>query len=128
MADKKPPKGSSSRTYHVLAGTGSIDTFKQAATVEASSAEQAVRLVAAEGGPGRYVAIPERSWTELTVRVETPAPRVIVEGVDDTPPQSLKVPEPDDDEPEHRTLDSEFTDREQEPSPSRAEQRRSVTT
>lgn len=121
MADSKP-KGSSSRTYHVLAGTGSLDTFKQTATVEASSAEQAVRLVAAEGGPGRYVAIPERSWTELTVRVETPAPRVIVEGVDDAPPQSLKAPAD-----EHRVVDSQFTDREREPVPSRAEIRRGAT-
>jgi len=123
MADSKP-KGSSSRTYHVLAGTGSLDTFKQTATVEASSAEQAVRLVAAEGGPGRYVAVPERSWTELTVRVETPAPRVIVEGIDDAPPQSLKAR---DDEDEHRVLDSQFSDKERETVPSRAEIRRGAT-
>lgn len=39
--------------------------------VEARSAEQAVRLAAAEIGAGQYVAVPARSWQPVTVKVET---------------------------------------------------------
>jgi hypothetical protein len=102
MADEK--KGSSSRNYHVLVRTD-IGGWERAATIDASSAEQAIRLTADEKGAGRYAATPVRYWTELIIRIENPPPPrpvIIVESVDDEPPQSLKAdPEPDDDDAEN---------------------------
>lgn len=80
MADKN------ARTYHVLKErtTAPVDEplhgdYLYIASLEASSAEQAIRLAASESGPGSYVAVPDRSWTLIRVRVETPAPRVILD-------------------------------------------------
>ncbi len=83
------------RTYHVLQQDHQYqDVFHQAASLEASSPAQAIRLVAIEKGTGRYVAVPESNWTEIGVRVEIPAPRVIFDTDEPTAavePQSLNA-------------------------------------
>jgi len=47
--------------------------------IDASSAEAAIRVFAEENGDGTYVAVPERSWTQRTVKVETKT-RVVLGG------------------------------------------------
>lgn len=83
-------KGSNSRNYKVLTYYG--DQFEsngwhEVAVIEASGAEQAVKLVAAEKGAGRYAAIPERSWSEMNIRVETPAPVLFIDKIEPAKPE-----------------------------------------
>lgn len=47
--------------------------------IDASSAEAAIRVFAEENGDGTYVAVPERSWTQRAVKVETKT-RVVLGG------------------------------------------------
>lgn len=56
-------------TFVVL--TGVDDSLSVAdGKVEAHSAEQAIRKVAETRGPGRYIAVPARSWRVRDVKVE----------------------------------------------------------
>jgi hypothetical protein len=48
-------------------------------TVEANSAEHAIRLVAADTGAGAYAAVPTHNWTQTNVIVEQVAPKLRLE-------------------------------------------------
>jgi hypothetical protein len=59
-------------TYIVLRqppGTGGPDIWEDYAAVDASSATDAIKKVADDGG--KYVAVPARSWKPVTVTTET---------------------------------------------------------
>lgn len=57
------------RTYRVLV-EGEDGSYTIAGIVEASGAEQAIRMVATEKGDGQYVAVPDRSWNESGAKRE----------------------------------------------------------
>jgi hypothetical protein len=64
------------RISHPQDAPGAIERWEASATVEASSAEAAIRKGAAAPpdevlNPHVYVAVPKRSWKPVTVRTET---------------------------------------------------------
>jgi hypothetical protein len=89
-------KGKNSRAYHILRETEQALTLAYVTLVEASNPEQAIRLIAANYGEGRYIAIPDRNWTPIGVRVEVVAPRIILDtdtaAVDEPEQHSVAVP------------------------------------
>lgn len=59
------------KTRYLILKADPDAAWADGATVEASSAESAIRTAATEHGEGTYAAVPERSWTQRTVTVET---------------------------------------------------------
>jgi hypothetical protein len=99
MAEKE--KKTNAREYHVLQESES-DVFVIASIIEASSGDQAIRLVAGGRGPGRYVAVPTRSWTEHKIRFESREPQMIFDDAagDGLEPTQVQQPEPLQSQPE----------------------------
>lgn len=56
-------------TYIVLRYDHDCNAWEKAGQAEASSPSRAIRLL--DPGAGIFVAVPARSWKELTVKVET---------------------------------------------------------
>ncbi len=55
-------------TYIVLRYDNDCNAWEKEGQADASSPTRAIRLL--ETGPGIFVAVPARSWKELTVKVE----------------------------------------------------------
>jgi len=82
MSDEKKPDG---RTYVVLRNLNEPPAYAFVADVYASNAEQAIML-GAEGSPGRYVAVPERNWTEMQATTPPSMPPLTLTPIEHNPP------------------------------------------
>jgi hypothetical protein len=72
--EKEPPKASKAKndTSYVILEAGRDGSWIVISNVTASSAKAAVgHALGGEPAAGMYVAVPERSWQPITVKVET---------------------------------------------------------
>lgn len=88
------------RTYRVLV-ENEDGSYRIVGDIQASSAEQAIRLAATEHGDGRYVAVPDRSWNESGAKREVRI--VLTDPLADTGSDNDDEPE---DEPEAENDDA----------------------